>query len=241
MGWMRRYFFPEIDSTQTLLRAWAEKEDLPDGTLVYALHQRAGYGRHGAAWFSTPGESLTFSFLLQGGMHPTTLPIRVALALYDTVIPYARQPIFLKWPNDLWTLPEPLGKLAGILSELRWEGAKLRYAIIGIGLNVYQRSFPPELAAASLAQIGTPPSLDALLNAFEEALFYWRKVPDETTRQTFLRRTWRVGCLLLPDRSTEAHLLAWDNEDNLHFETPTGTLRLPAALATDIWKPILSA
>lgn len=238
---MKRYFFSEVDSTQTLLRTWTEREELPHGTLIHALHQRAGYGRRGSTWFSVPGESLTFSFLLRERIQPATLSVRVSLALYDTVRPYAGQTLTLKWPNDLWTLPDPTGKLAGILSEVRWERETPKHAIIGIGLNVLQRSFPPELRAASLAQIGTPPLMETLLDAFEEALRLWLDAPDERVRQAFLQRAWREGRLYGTFGGMQAYLTTWDETDTLYFETPSGLCTLSTALATDIWKPTLSA
>jgi BirA family biotin operon repressor/biotin-[acetyl-CoA-carboxylase] ligase len=57
----------------------------------------------------------------------------------------------LRWPNDLMLGSKKLG---GILVETAveppsrpGEDARLRYAVIGIGINVHQRAFPPELAA----------------------------------------------------------------------------------------------
>jgi BirA family biotin operon repressor/biotin-[acetyl-CoA-carboxylase] ligase len=56
----------------------------------------------------------------------------------------------IRWPNDL-LLPQPSGhdkKTGGILVEAAvepGEDAMLRYAVIGIGINVNQTAFPPEL------------------------------------------------------------------------------------------------
>jgi BirA family biotin operon repressor/biotin-[acetyl-CoA-carboxylase] ligase len=49
----------------------------------------------------------------------------------------------IRWPNDLLLSGRKLG---GILTELNAEVTRVRHAVIGIGLNVHQPSFPPELA-----------------------------------------------------------------------------------------------
>jgi BirA family biotin operon repressor/biotin-[acetyl-CoA-carboxylase] ligase len=61
----------------------------------------------------------------------------------------------LKWPNDLVVEGQ---KLAGILVEARGLDARQPHAVVGVGLNVTQRLFPPELeaerAVTSLARLG---------------------------------------------------------------------------------------
>jgi BirA family biotin operon repressor/biotin-[acetyl-CoA-carboxylase] ligase len=65
----------------------------------------------------------------------------------------------LKWPNDVLAGD---AKLAGILVESR--GAPRPHAVVGVGLNVLQRSFAPELVAerpvTSLALLGLSTTLD---------------------------------------------------------------------------------
>jgi BirA family biotin operon repressor/biotin-[acetyl-CoA-carboxylase] ligase len=49
----------------------------------------------------------------------------------------------LRWPNDLLLGP---GKVGGILVEALSQGAKVGFAVIGIGINVHQRGFDADLA-----------------------------------------------------------------------------------------------
>jgi BirA family biotin operon repressor/biotin-[acetyl-CoA-carboxylase] ligase len=61
----------------------------------------------------------------------------------------------LRWPNDLLlNRTVPLGdgtqameqpKFCGILVEMNAEATRVRFAVVGIGLNVNQQSFPPDL------------------------------------------------------------------------------------------------
>jgi BirA family transcriptional regulator, biotin operon repressor / biotin---[acetyl-CoA-carboxylase] ligase len=50
----------------------------------------------------------------------------------------------IRWPNDLLLSGRKMG---GILTELNAEVTRVRHAVIGIGVNVHQPSFPAELAA----------------------------------------------------------------------------------------------
>ena len=50
----------------------------------------------------------------------------------------------LRWPNDLLIGPRKTG---GILVEARNDSKGLPHAVVvGIGINVHQREFPPDLA-----------------------------------------------------------------------------------------------
>ena len=50
----------------------------------------------------------------------------------------------LKWPNDLLLNGKKVG---GILTEMHAETSVVRFVIVGIGINVNQEKFPPELAS----------------------------------------------------------------------------------------------
>ncbi len=48
----------------------------------------------------------------------------------------------LKWPNDLLLNDK---KVCGILTEMNAEPTRVRYIVVGIGINVNQATFPAEL------------------------------------------------------------------------------------------------
>ena len=50
----------------------------------------------------------------------------------------------LKWPNDLLIEGK---KFCGILTEMNAEATRVRYLVVGIGINVNQARFPVELQA----------------------------------------------------------------------------------------------
>jgi BirA family biotin operon repressor/biotin-[acetyl-CoA-carboxylase] ligase len=111
-----------------------------DGLIILAETQTAGRGRRGAAWFSPTGDSLAFSILVRPAEPIAFWPrlaLAAGLAVAEAIEELGLHP-GIKWPNDVW-----LGKrkVAGILVE-----AGTDFAIVGIGLNVNTRHFPPEVS-----------------------------------------------------------------------------------------------
>jgi BirA family biotin operon repressor/biotin-[acetyl-CoA-carboxylase] ligase len=128
---------PELDSTNTELMRRARAGQV-DPILLVAERQTAGRGRLGRTWVSAapdagspePIASLTFSLGI--ALQPqdwSGLSLAVGLSLAQSLHPTLQ----LKWPNDLWWQDRKVG---GILIETASVGA-LRYAVIGIGLNIH--------------------------------------------------------------------------------------------------------
>lgn len=235
-----RHHLSTLPSTQSYLREWSTRAYLPDGTLVWTTHQTAGYGRRGTPWWGSAGESLAFSFLVRPTPQTAPLlPLCTATALYEAVAPFVREPLFLKWPNDLWC---PHGKIAGILTEQTWIGSAPTEAYIGIGLNLYQRAFPSNLPAASLRQIGEPPAdPEALLEAFEAQFRIWYAAPPAQLIPVFLQRLWRKGTFLIGETQVIGEIIDWEPEGWLTIDTPEGRHRFAAAQVQVAWPPPFSS
>jgi len=149
----------------------AARAGAPHGSLFVADEQTAGRGRRGNAWLAAPGESLLFSVLLRPKLElsqASALTLAVGLALRDAIAQLLTETAQLKWPNDLYVNGK---KLAGILVESQLQGERLQAVVVGVGLNVFTRDFPPEIAsrATSLAVLGAAvdrePLLQEILNA----------------------------------------------------------------------------
>lgn len=145
------------------------REGVP-GDVFVAEHQSAGRGRLDHTWLSAKGENLTFSVVLAGADRSlaeiATLPLVVGLAVIKALGRFA--PLALKWPNDVLSDGR---KLAGILCERDGDNV-----IAGIGINVNQTSFPPEIAAraTSLAAIcGRRFNREKVLSDVLESLDRW--------------------------------------------------------------------
>jgi BirA family biotin operon repressor/biotin-[acetyl-CoA-carboxylase] ligase len=151
------HYYPTLDST---MLAAAE---CPLRTVVLAGEQTAGQGRHGHSWHSEPGAGLYCSLVLE----PTpVLTLALGLATQSAILEAAGITCDLRWPNDVM-----LGgkKLAGILVQLV-DGK----AIAGIGINLNQTAFPPDLAAQATSlntgTVGTFPDSTAILIALLRAV-----------------------------------------------------------------------
>jgi BirA family transcriptional regulator, biotin operon repressor / biotin---[acetyl-CoA-carboxylase] ligase len=158
-------YYATIDST---MRAAATLEP---GAVVLADEQTAGLGRHGHTWHSEAGSGIYCSMVLAPA---PVLTLALGLAVQDAIAKSTGIACDLRWPNDVMIADR---KVAGVLVQL--SGAK---AIVGIGINVNHKSFPPELAreATSLAEWRKPagaliprePIIAALLHAADEYLAY---------------------------------------------------------------------
>ncbi|HTE54372.1 MAG TPA: biotin--[acetyl-CoA-carboxylase] ligase [Kofleriaceae bacterium] len=144
----------------------------PHGAVVVAAAQRRGRGRLGRPWYSPAGENLYLSLVLRPELAPAALPpitLAAGVAVAEAVAGFGVRPA-VKWPNDIVVAGR---KLAGVLTEMSTRGERLDFLVLGIGVNLGSRSFPPELAAVatSLALEGgaaTPAQLRArLLPALE--------------------------------------------------------------------------
>ena len=169
-----------------------------EGLLAAAEAQTGGRGRRGRAWHSPTGENLSFSLLLRPAIaasaaSPLTLLAGAALGQALSSLGFSPR---LKWPNDVFLdAGDGLGKVAGILTEMASEGARIRHIVLGVGVNVNSQAFPADLAAlATSLRLVRGAALDrgvvlaAFINAFEpiyedfvahgpaEGLAEWRRL-----------------------------------------------------------------
>lgn len=140
-----------IDSTNSYLKKMAKETHLADLTVAVADSQHAGRGQMGNSWYAKEGQSLTFSVFKRFDELASEHQFRVTMAVSLAVI-YALQRLnvpnlTIKWPNDILSANKKIG---GILIESVLEGQNLKYAIIGIGLNVNNTDLPQLPQASSL-------------------------------------------------------------------------------------------
>ncbi|HKO17691.1 MAG TPA: biotin--[acetyl-CoA-carboxylase] ligase [Acidobacteriaceae bacterium] len=148
---------PTIPSTNDLALA-AARAGARTGVWI-ADEQTAGRGRGSHAWHSAKGDGLYMSALVSPAMPMQSvlqLSLRVAIAVQSAIASTAgfriRDEIDIRWPNDLLLHGRKCG---GILidtaarSASASEPAMLRHAVIGIGINVNHRKFPPSLDAVA--------------------------------------------------------------------------------------------
>ncbi|SRR2546426_5642982 len=121
---------------------------IDEGTVVIADEQTAGRGRAGRVWTSEKGKNLTFSIILNPKVPPASIGVislYAALGVAEAIRDITGMPAECKWPNDVLMGGR---KLCGILSDASIEGGTLTSVVVGIGLNVNQTDFPPEIRPA---------------------------------------------------------------------------------------------
>ena len=183
---------PQIDSTNSeLMRRARTGQRAP--ILLVAERQMAGRGRMGRQWISDHLEpaghtgniapSLAFSLGLP--LSPADwsgLSLAVGVSVVQSLHPDLR----LKWPNDIWLQDR---KLAGILIETgSFDGT--RYAVIGVGINVLQRSAqglstPPAWLAELLPDINASQTLLRVVPQLVNAVKVFEAQGFEPFRQRF--------------------------------------------------------
>ena len=123
----------------------AVRAGAPHGSVYFADEQQAGRGRGGHGWQSAAGQGLYVSVLLRPALPAARLAL-LPLAAADAIHVASGLAGDLRWPNDLLIGERKCG---GILAESKIEGGAVAFAVVGIGINVHQRSFDPGLATAA--------------------------------------------------------------------------------------------
>lgn len=140
-------FLEEVDTTQRLALDLVVRNDRR-WNVVCADHQTAGRGRRGTHWHDVPGASLLASLILWDipmpdppGLVGIMTALATAQALEETypTLP----PVQLKYPNDLLLHGRKVG---GVLVEIAEQTA-----IVGVGVNLAQQAFPPELESIAIS------------------------------------------------------------------------------------------
>ena len=143
------YYLNEADSTNTYCKALA-KDGAPEGTTVIAKHQTGGRGRMGRSFHSPDGAGIYMTYILNTenvctlNLITTSAGLAVAQVIEENC---ALSPV-IKWPNDILL---STGKVCGILTRLITEGGKIKFALIGIGINVSGKKelFPEEIRSVA--------------------------------------------------------------------------------------------
>ena len=144
-----------VDSTNNYAMARIHEGLASDGLVCLARYQWAGKGQRGKSWLSEAGQNLIMSLVIEPA--PLNLSRQflfsaaVALGTLDLFHSVDLPNCRIKWPNDIYLNDR---KAAGILIESVIQGKTWPFAVVGIGMNLNQASFPAEIPnAVSLKQI----------------------------------------------------------------------------------------
>ena len=143
----------------------------PAGDAVVARRQRAGRGQQGRPWSAEVG-GLWLSVIGRpdGARGLDPLSLRVGLAVAEALeleVP-GLSGIGLKWPNDVMLRGR---KLAGVLTEARWQAGRCLWVVTGVGINIHN-PIPRELhdIAIAMTEATESPLPEALAPAVARAV-----------------------------------------------------------------------
>ena len=160
--------FDTVDSTNTVCLKRASSGDRSTYAAV-AGGQTRGRGRRGRSFFSPDGTGLYMSILLRPSGLSADQAVRfttvAAVAVSEAIEAVSGRSASIKWVNDIYVGGR---KACGILTEASFnpEDGTLDYAVVGIGINVYepQGGFPEEIrdrAGALAGPVNTPDQEDS--------------------------------------------------------------------------------
>jgi BirA family biotin operon repressor/biotin-[acetyl-CoA-carboxylase] ligase len=138
------HHYYKIGSTNTEAMN-AAAESAPEGSVFVAEEQLAGRGRGAHSWHSARSEGIYCSVILRPQIPPSDallLSLAAGLAVRAAIGEVTQLTPDLKWPNDALIGGR---KFCGILTEMNAEATRVRYLVVGIGINVNQPKFPAEL------------------------------------------------------------------------------------------------
>ena len=184
------FFYEETDSTNTRAKLYAVERDSDDRSpaIFFSHAQCAGKGTRGRTFESPAGGGVYISFLIypDGGVYDSLALTTYAAVSVCRALGKISKSITpeIKWVNDITIEGK---KLSGILTEGKIEDGKMKYAIVGIGVNVKNAEHSPEVEAimTSLSDCGVNITPDELAVRLTESFFTGladvgkRKIYDE--------------------------------------------------------------
>ena len=141
------HHYYKVGSTNTAAME-AGSAGAPEGSVFLAEQQTAGRGRGANQWHSERSTGIYCSVLLRPELPPSDvliITLAAGLAVHSVVQEIDSRVLpDLKWPNDVLINGK---KFCGILTEMNAEITRVRYIVVGLGINVNQSTFPTDLQA----------------------------------------------------------------------------------------------
>ena len=138
--------FDSLESTNKYCEL-LDLNQVEEFTVIWALSQTGGVGQQGSHWESETGKNLTISLVLHPAFLPANSQFLLTQMLSLAVADYLRQAmplqaVSIKWPNDIYVGHR---KICGMLTTTRIANGHIASAVCGIGLNVNQLQFSPNI------------------------------------------------------------------------------------------------
>lgn len=240
----RLHLHEELASTNDEAQRLA-REGAAHGTAVIAERQDRGRGRLGRSWASPSRKNLYLSVVLRPQLPPprlSELPLAAAVAVAEALGELGIA-VGIKWPNDLHVDGR---KVAGILGEASFDREAVRFAVLGIGVNLNATlgDLPEEvrpLATTARELLGRPVDRAAFAASLLGHLETWCG-RLETDGFAPVAARWREGSVTLGrrvrvkevDRTLEGMAVDIDETGALLVRTEAGIERILSGDVTSV-------
>lgn len=137
-------YFEKLESTQDYAKQIVENENV-DGTIVITNNQTKGKGTKDRRWIAKENENITMTIILKPNWEVSKLDgltLNIAEEIQKGIKELYSYNLKLKEPNDLLLNNK---KICGILTQSSIISNKVKYVLIGIGVNVNQVEYDEEL------------------------------------------------------------------------------------------------
>ncbi|MCH7402668.1 biotin--[acetyl-CoA-carboxylase] ligase [Belliella kenyensis] len=186
-------YLPVCHSTNDLAMDMLKSGKVTEGSIVIAGEQTHGKGQRGNVWKSAPDENLTFSLVLKpsflNAMDQFDLNIMVSLAVVEALA-YFDLELLVKWPNDIYT--KNGYKVGGILFENVISKGKVSGSVVGIGLNVNQRTIGLDHATSliniSKRQFDLKTVFDLIVHRIEQNYIMLKSGKHKQLKESYLKQ-----------------------------------------------------
>jgi BirA family transcriptional regulator, biotin operon repressor / biotin---[acetyl-CoA-carboxylase] ligase len=198
----------------------AAREGAPHGSVFFADEQTAGRGRGDHSWQSAAGQGLYVSVILRPSIaiqHMPLIPLAAGLAAAQAIGITTGLEVDLRWPNDLLIGDRKTG---GILVESKTEAGEPAFAVVGVGINVHQRSFD-----ANLSTPATSLELESRRTISRQALLI-------SLLESLQHETWALQepGLLAAIPSRVAFMSSWVSNRHVEVHGPQSCVGITAGL-----------
>jgi BirA family transcriptional regulator, biotin operon repressor / biotin---[acetyl-CoA-carboxylase] ligase len=187
-----------VDSTNRYAWSLIHKKDPDEGTVILAEEQTKGKGQGTNSWYSSKRKNLLFSIVLKPDFlvaeRQFYLSMAVAAGIHEHLATLGFNAM-IKWPNDMLISGK---KTAGILIENTILSKTLRHSVVGVGLNVNEEKFPPELPNPTSLRLESGKKFDRnkLLKELGATIEKWLNVlyagDFGQIRQYYLNSLWKL-------------------------------------------------
>lgn len=137
-------YFEKLESTQDYAKKIVENENV-DGTIVITNNQTKGKGTKDRRWIAKENENITMTIILKPNWEVSKLDgltLNIAEEIQKGIKQLYGYNLTIKEPNDLLLNNK---KICGILTQSSIISNKVKYVLIGIGVNVNQVEYDEEL------------------------------------------------------------------------------------------------